>query len=43
MEKIETGAWGWALIWLTLAYIAGLILLEETGGMEWLLALAAKR
>jgi hypothetical protein len=43
MERIETGAWGWAIIWLTLAYIVGLILLKEAGGMEWLLALSAAK
>jgi hypothetical protein len=43
MEKIETGLWGWAIIWLTLAYIVGLILLKEASGMEWLLALSAAK
>jgi hypothetical protein len=43
MERIETGLWGWAIIWLTLAYIVGLILLKQTSGMEFLLALGAAR
>jgi hypothetical protein len=43
MDRIETGVWGWAIIWLTLAYISGLILLKETSGMEWLLALSAAK
>jgi hypothetical protein len=43
MERIETGLWGWAIIWLTLAYIVGLILLKEASGMEWLLALSAAK
>lgn len=43
MERIETGPWGWAIIWLTLLWIVGLILVGQTSGMEWLLAIAAAR
>jgi uncharacterized protein (DUF983 family) len=43
MDRIDTGVWGHAIIWLTLAFIAGLILLKQSGGAEWLLALAAMR
>ena len=43
MERIETGLWGWAIFGLALAYVAGLIILKRTDGMDWLLALAATR
>ena len=35
--------WGWAIAGLALAYIVGLIIVGQSNGMEFLLALAAKR
>ena len=43
MERVETGLWGWAIFWLALAYVVGLILLKQTNGMEYLLAIGATR
>jgi hypothetical protein len=42
MERFDTIC-GHAIIWLSLAFIVGLILLKQASGAEWLLALAAAR
>ena len=42
-DRLDTGFWGWAIVWLTFAYMLGVILLGYTNGIEFMLALGATR